>query len=101
MGKMSRDKGAAFERETVNLFKEHSLKSRRTALSGALAHEKNDVLVTPGWNETKVLTGECRRRAKLPAIFREIEGADFLTVREDRGESYTIIPTKFFAELLQ
>ena len=100
MGKMSRDKGAAFERETVNLFRDYHLDSFRVPLSGATDFQKGDVTVNVEFR-TDPLVGECKRRAKLPAIFREIGEHDFLTVREDRGESYTIIPTKFFAELLQ
>lgn len=102
MGKMSRTKGAVYEREVVNYLKGRGLTCRRTALSGALDHEKGDVLVTPGYAPAAdPLEGECKRRASLPVIFREIEGHDFLAVREDHGETYIVIRLPLFADLLQ
>lgn len=100
MGKASRDKGGRFEREVVNRAKEMHLAARRTALSGALEHEKGDVLITPGF-ASEPLVGECKRRAGLPVIFRELGDHDFLAVREDRGEALVVIRLDTFLELLQ
>lgn len=102
MGKTSRTKGGVFERECVNAAKEYGLNVRRTALSGALAHEKGDVLITPGFApDAAPWAFECKRRAKLPAIFRELAGFKGLIVREDRGEALVVIRFEDFLGLLQ
>ncbi len=45
MGKLSRDKGANYERELVNAFKDRGLASQRVPLSGATSYAKNDIEV--------------------------------------------------------
>ena len=103
MGKMSRDKGARFERECVNTAKDtYGLKARRTALSGALAHEKGDVLITPGFAPGAApWCFECKRRAKLPALFNELGDHKGLIVRGDGRESLAVIRLTDLLELLQ
>lgn len=101
MGKMSRDKGANFERETVNLLRKYDLIAYRVPLSGATDFQKGDITVEPIWKEDGPYVGECKRRKSLPKIFDELGEHDFLTVRADRGESLTVIRTSLFAELLQ
>lgn len=102
MGKMSRDKGAGFERETVSLAKKYHLEARRTALSGALAHEKGDVLIWPNYApHGDAWPFECKRRAKLPAIFRELAEFKGLIVREDRGEALVVVRLTDLLELMQ
>lgn len=102
MGKPSRDKGARFERELVNDLKGYGLECRRTALSGALAHEKGDVLVTAGFDGKTLYRGECKRRAELPAWITGALGEnDFAAFREDRGETIIVLRLSSFAGLLQ
>lgn len=102
MGKMSRTKGAVFEREIVNRAKHYGLQARRTALSGALAHEKGDVLITPGFApESDPWDFEAKRRASLPVIFNELAGFKGLIVREDRGEALVVLRLDDFLELMQ
>ena len=99
---MSRDKGANYERELVNAFKDKGLTARRTALSGALAHEKGDVLVTAGFDGKTVYRGECKRRAALPKFLTESLGDnDFLALRCDRGETLIVVRLDTLTELLQ
>ena len=101
MGKMSRDKGANFEREMVNLAKEYRVKAQRVPLSGATNYAKGDIELEP-WFLLDPLVGECKRRAKLPKFpFSELEGFDFVAVRGDREEALVIIRAAFFMELLQ
>lgn len=100
MGKMSRDKGGRFEREIVELFRAHGLKSERVPLSGA-TWMKDDVLVQPTF-ANEPMRGECKRRAKLPDYLTAWLGeSDFLVMREDRGEAVVVIRASTFAELLQ
>lgn len=102
MGKASRDKGAGYERELVNAFREYGLRAQRVPLSGATEFAKNDVEVTAGFDGETVFSGEAKRRAGLPKFFTEaLEGADFAAFRQDRGETLIVIRLKTFVELLQ
>lgn len=100
MGKASRDKGARFERECVNAAKEKHLRARRTALSGALEHEKGDVLIWPSFGPD-AWDFECKRRAKLPVIFGNLGRHKGLIVREDQGEALVVIRYADLLDLLQ
>lgn len=102
MGKPSRDKGARFEREVVNAAKDMGLEARRTALSGMLAHEKGDVLITPGYvHDSDPWVFECKRRAKLPVLFNELADFNGLIVRGDNCEALAVIRLNDLLELLQ
>lgn len=102
MGKLSRDKGAGFERELVNALKGKGLQAQRVPLSGATEYAKNDVEVTAGFDGKTVYSGECKRRAGLPKFFTEaLDGADFAAFRQDRGETLIVLRLDTFAELLQ
>ena len=102
MGKPSRDKGAGYERELVNAFKEHGLEAQRIPLSGATAFAKNDVQVIAGFDGETKFSGECKRRKALPKFFTDaLDGADFAAFRQDRGETLIVLRLDTFAELLQ
>lgn len=102
MGKPSRDKGARFEREVVNAAKEVGLEARRTAYSGAMAHEKGDVLITPGYGpDGDPWVFECKRRGKLPVLFNELADFNGLIVRGDNREALAVIRLSDLLELLQ
>lgn len=103
MGKMSRTKGAAFERELVNQAKEAGLVAQRVPLSGATSYAKGDVEITPGFDpEGKPLVFEAKRRKELPGWMLEALGDNAgLILRADRHESVAVIPYKMLLELLQ
>lgn len=103
MGKASRDKGAGYERELVNYFKErHGLKAQRVPLSGATDYAKNDIEIVAGFDGKTTFSGECKRRKALPKFFTEaLEGADFAAFRQDRGETLIVMRAETFGELLQ
>lgn len=102
MGKASRDKGAGYERELVNAFKDHGLAAQRVPLSGATEYAKNDVEVVAGFDGKTKFCGEAKRRAGLPKFFTEaLDGADFAAFRQDRGETLIVLRLNTFAELLQ
>lgn len=102
MGKLSRDKGARFERELVNDFKDRGLAAQRVPLSGATEYAKGDVEVTANFAGNQLFRGECKRRAALPKFLTEnLEGNDFLALREDRGKTLIVLPLDTFMDLLQ
>jgi len=102
MGKMSRTKGALYERELVNDFKARGLAAQRVPLSGATAYAKGDVEVTAGYDGKTVYRGECKRRAALPEWIEKALGEnDFVAMREDRGTTLIVLRLDAFADLLQ
>ena len=102
MGKMSRTKGAKYERELVNEFKARGLDAQRVPLSGATAYAKGDVEVTAGFDGKTILRGECKRRAALPQWIDQALGEnDFLAMREDRGTTLIVLRLDTFGDLLQ
>lgn len=101
MGKMSRTKGAVFERELVNLAKEYGLVAQRVPLSGATSYAKGDVEITPTFSDTPWVF-EAKRRKELPAWMLEALGDNAgLILRADRHESVAVIPLKTLLELMQ
>lgn len=102
MGKMSRTKGAVYERELVNDFKAKGLFAQRVPLSGATAYAKGDVEVTAGYDGKTIYRGECKRRAALPEwIDKALGENDFLAMREDRGSTLIVLRLDTFGDLLQ
>jgi len=102
MGKMSRTKGAVYERELVNDFKARGLAAQRVPLSGATAYAKGDVEVTAGYDGKTIYRGECKRRAALPEWIEKALGEnDFVAMREDRGTTLIVLRLDAFADLLQ
>lgn len=101
MGKFSRNKGARFELEVVNLAKAHGLKAERVPLSGATSYAKDDVVVTPTFAD-RPWRGECKRRKELPAsLATALDGCDFVALRAVRHDAVALIPLRTLMELLQ
>ena len=101
-GKRNRNRGANYERELVNAFKEHGLQAQRVPLSGATGYAKNDVEVIAGFDGKTVFSGEAKRRAGLPEYMtKALDGADFAAFRQDRGETLIVLRLETFAQLLQ
>ena len=101
MGKMSRDKGAAFEREIVILARDFGLSAQRVPLSGATSYARGDVEIIPGFAE-KPWTFECKRRRELPGWLLEALGDNAgLILRADRRDAVAIIPLTTLFELLR
>lgn len=102
MGKMSRTKGAVYERELVNDFRARGLSAQRVPLSGATEYAKGDVEVTAGYDGKTIYRGECKRRAALPEWIEKALGEnDFLAMREDRGTTLIVLRLDTFGDLLQ
>jgi Holliday junction resolvase len=81
MGKKSRNKVAAAEREVVNLLKQHGHKAQRTAPLQAAEGTKSgaDVLLDDTYHiEVK------RRKDGFSLLHECLENADFLFLRTDR-----------------
>jgi len=101
MGKMSRTKGAVFERELVNQAKEYGLVAQRVPLSGATSYAKGDVEITPTFSD-KPWVFEAKRRKELPAWMLEALGDNAgLILRADRHDAVAVIPLTTLLELLQ
>lgn len=101
-GAHSRNKGASYERELVNAFKERGLQAQRVPLSGATEYAKNDVEVTAGFDGKTLYCGEAKRRKSLPKFFTDaLDGADFAAFRQDRGETLIVLRFDTFVDLLQ
>lgn len=98
-GKNNKRRGSNFEREIVNAAKAKFLEARRVPLSGALAHEKGDVIITPAWSSP--LTYELKRRASLPVIFNEIGDHTGLIVRADGQEALVVVRLSHYLDCLQ
>ena len=103
MGKMSRTKGAVYERELVNQAKAMGLEAQRVPLSGATSYAKGDLEITPGFcPDKKPLVFEAKRRKELPGWMLEALGDNAgLILRADHHESVAVIPYKTLLELLQ
>lgn len=101
MGKMSRTKGAVFERELVNLAKEYGLEAQRVPLSGATSYAKGDVEIKPTFSQEPWVF-EAKRRKELPAWMLEALGDNAgLILRADRHDAVAVIPLTTLLELLQ
>lgn len=101
MGKISRDRGVAFERELVNKAKEYGLDAIRVPLSGATEFAKGDIQIKPTFAETP-WTFEAKRRRELPAWMLEALGDNAgLILRADRHDAVAVIPLTTLLELLQ
>jgi hypothetical protein len=101
-GRHSRNKGAGFERELVNAFKELGLEAQRVPLSGATTYAKGDVEVIAGFDGKTKFVGEAKRRKNLPEwIVNALGDHDFMVMREDRGDTLVMLRLKTFGELLQ
>lgn len=100
-GRMSRNKGAAFERECVNLAKTYALHAQRVPLSGATSYAKGDVEITPSFADAPWVF-ECKRRKALPGWMLEALGANAgLILRADHHEAVAVVPLKTLLELMQ
>lgn len=98
---MSRNKGAGFEREIVNLAKEYALKAQRVPLSGATEFAKGDVHITPSFADAPWVF-ELKRRKELPGWLLEALGENAgLILRADHHEAVAIVPLKTLLELMQ
>nr|PZN07691.1 MAG: hypothetical protein DIU64_11895 [Caldicoprobacter oshimai] len=96
MGKKSRNKGMAAEREVVNLLEKHGCKAQRTApLQAAKGAESGaDVLLDDTYRiEVK------RRRDGFSSLYKWLESADFLFLRADRKQYIVAMPVEMFLEL--
>lgn len=101
MGKLSRDKGAVFERSIVTIASEYGLAAQRVPLSGATSYAKGDVEITPNFDPTPWVF-ECKRRKTLPAWLEDALGDNAgLILRADRHEAVAVIPLATLMGLLQ
>ncbi|ASK88485.1 hypothetical protein [Sphingorhabdus sp. SMR4y] len=101
-GRNNRRRGGNFERELVKDFEAYGLRCEKVPLSGATTYAKGDLDLYPGFDPDLVYKGEAKRKKSLPKFLTEnLEGNDFLALREDRGKTLIVITLERFAELCQ
>lgn len=91
----SKRKGNSFERELVNdaLSKGHEAKRAYASNGQSLGlHEEVDVLV----NGCKI---QAKRRARIAKWIKPSDHVDAVVVREDRGQTFVVIPWDYYLEL--
>jgi len=102
-GKASRAKGASAEREVVILLKERGYTARRAAYSGAMAHEKGDVVGLDGFH---VEVKRCEK-LQLPMWTRQAESqakdgeVPLVVYRSSREPWRVSMPFDDFLDLLK
>ena len=96
MSSPSKQKGNRFENELVALAKGWGLKAQRAWGSNGKAmgeHEEVDCKI-------EEYTVQAKRRKKI-ASFLKCEHTDIVAFREDRGETYALMPFDIFLEMLK
>ena len=93
---MSKKKGNRVEREIVNIFKESNWEAERAWGSNGRAmgeHEEVDCKI-------EEYTVQAKRRKSI-AKFLKCEHTDIVAFREDRGETYALMPFNMFLDLIK
>lgn len=97
MGKnSSKIKGSGFEREIVNDARDLNLKAERAYASNGKSlgqHEEVDVMIE-GYR------AQCKRRKQLGDIYKPNENVDIQIFREDRGNTFVMMPYNLFLSFL-
>jgi hypothetical protein len=96
-GAYTRRRGYEGEREWCAFMNEGAIKTERHFMSGMFV--KGDCTTTPNCMDQK-LVGQIKRKKKAPD-WLELEGHDYVAVREDRGEWFVVIRGSLFRDLLQ
>jgi Holliday junction resolvase len=95
-GKHSRNKGARFEREVVNLLKSRGHKAERIPFSGAMGSFKGDVQVV---GKHKLLRMECKWQASgFKFVYQELGDNDALLLRADGQEPLIVFRLSQWAD---
>ena len=90
-------KGNVFERELVNKAKEMGIEAERSyASDGRALGEVKEVDVVIGGVRI-----QAKRRKKLPEYLRIDDGVDIVVFREDRGETYALVPFEKILRLIK
>jgi hypothetical protein len=99
MGKLSRDKGARFEREIVAIARSHGLRAVKVPLSGATEFAKGDVIVG---NSAGDWTIEAKKRgASFKQLYAWLDAdCDLLAIAADRQPVLAVLPIEDFFDLL-
>ncbi len=95
MSHPSKIKGNKFERELVDLAKKRGLSAKRAWGSNGRSlglHDEVDCVIED-------YTVQAKRRKSI-ASFLKCEHTDIVSFREDRGDTYALIPMEVFLDLL-
>lgn len=97
-GNAPRQKGYRGEAEWCKLLTDAGIPTKRHFMSGMFV--KGDCTTTPPCMPETPLKGQVKRKKKAPD-WLELEGHDYVAVREDRGEWFVIMGAGLFRDLLQ
>lgn len=92
----SKIKGSGFEREIVNDARDLNLKAERAYASNGKSlgqHEEVDVMIE-GYR------AQCKRRKQLGELYKPNENVDIQIFREDRGNTFVMMPYDLFLSFL-
>jgi len=94
-GTKPKRKGVGYERELVRKLSALGFQVKRTwgSTGRSIGLDEEVDLILEGY------TVQCRRRRKLPAWMHT--RADMLMCREDRGQTYVVMPLNLLVEILQ
>lgn len=98
----SKRKGSGYEREIVSALQEAGLEAHKVPLSGAVKTAQGryvaDVLATIQGKDRRI---ECKRRKHaLAFLVNNLEEADFLFIRPDRGTTTVSMSLETFLEIV-
>lgn len=101
MPSKSKRKGSAFELELVRALEARGLKAEKAwGSNGRALGESEDVDIVfndRGGFRWKV---QAKRRAALPSYIKPPPGAHVTMLREDRGQTYVVIPLEMFINMV-
>lgn len=105
MAHPSRRKGHRFEREVVDAAEAHGLEAERAFASDGRSlgcPEETDVLIRhPEANVSDCTRVQCKRRKKIASYIFPPSGADVTILRQDRDDSYAVVPLSDYLDLLR
>lgn len=96
----SKRKGATYELELVKTLEKHGIKADKAWGSNGQALGEVagvDLVFEQDGRRWRV---QAKRRAKLAEYAKPPEGCDIVMMREDRGETFVVVPLDIFLDLL-
>jgi Holliday junction resolvase len=102
MGSKSRSKGFGYEREIVKEFEADGFRAKRAWGSNGRAlglHEEVDIVVHMKTSPDVHL--QAKRKATIAGYIKPTPQVMAQVIREDRGDSYAVLPLSTFIKLLK
>lgn len=97
MSSPEKAKGNRFERQFVNIAKEHGLSAERAYGSNGRALGENEEVDV----KLEHLKVQCKVRKKIGDLYKPSENVDIQAFKEDRGETYVMMRYELLLEILK